>query len=259
MRILLVNDDGIEAKGIRVLADALKEQHEVYIVAPASQRSCFSHSVTYYYKPNKAEMHEIEGVKKAWSVDATPADCTYYALNGLLDEKMDLVISGINHGPNLSSDTIYSGTVGAASEGMINGVPSIAISVCRNKPVHFEAAATVIIKLIEPFMKDPRNLSYILNVNVPDLPREEIKGVRLTRFAGTLNYRKPVKKEMMEDGTYILSCKDIPVNVRVPGVSERTDTRAVAEGYVSVSLLDNNICTPEWPENPSIYESMRDF
>ena len=141
MNILIANDDGIESEGLRVLVDALRDEYDVYVAAPISQRSAFSHSVTYFYKENGAEKREIAGTKGAYAIDGTPADCTYYGINGLFGVKMDLVVSGINVGRNLASDVIYSGTVAAAGEALIHHIPGIAVSLCSYTGGDFKPAA----------------------------------------------------------------------------------------------------------------------
>lgn len=241
MKVVLVNDDGIDASGIRVLAQYLSGRHEVYIAAPMYQKSCYSHSVTYFYQNNGAEKREIPGVKEAWAIDATPADCSYYALNGLLDIKPDLLISGINIGPNLSSDTIYSGTVGAASEGMINGIPSIAVSICSHNPEHLLTAARVTEECMEIFVQDELNHSYVLNINVPDLPYEDLKGIKETAFAGTLNYRRPVKILHNTGKEAELTIENRPFSALADIAPEGSDTKAVREGYVSITPVNNDI------------------
>ena len=166
MRILVSNDDGIMADGLITLVKRLSEEHEVYVAAPDRQRSAYSHSVTYFLRDLHARLIEVPGAYKAWSVDGTPADCVYAAVCGLMEEAPDLVVSGINRGWNVSYDCIYSGTVGAASEGTILGIPSIAVSLASDRPYEFETSAEITAQLLKRFMEDPDRYEYVLNVNI---------------------------------------------------------------------------------------------
>ena len=234
MRILVSNDDGINAPGLRTLVKVLGKEHEVYVVAPEGERSSYSHSVTYWRLDNKAWEREVEGAVKAWAVDATPADCVYYGIETLLKDKPDLVISGINKGENLSSDCVYSGTVGAAMEGMMMGVPAMAVSYCSYTDNSFETSAHVALNLIPYFMKEENRHAFVLNVNVPV---EEIKGVRATRLDGYKVYHKKIEHIPCEDGSFILHCPNQPG--LAAGLSDRLDAdiTAVRNGYVSVTPL----------------------
>lgn len=237
MRILVSNDDGIDAPGLRTLVKVLAKEHEVYVVAPSGERSSYSHSVTYWRLDNKAWEREVEGAVKAWAVDATPADCVYYGIETLLEEKPDLVVSGINKGENLSSDCIYSGTVGAAMEGMMMGVPAIAVSYCSYTDTAFETSAEVALWLIPYFMQEDNRNAFVLNVNVPALDLEDIKGVRATRLDGYKVYHKTIERIPCEDGSFILHCPNQPG--LSAGLSDRLDAdiTAVRNGYVSVTPL----------------------
>ncbi len=237
MRILLSNDDGIHAAGIRALMEALCEEHDVYVAAPASERSAHSHSVTYFMKQNRAERLDIAGVKEAWAIDGTPADCVWYALNGLLDVKPDLVISGINHGENLSDDCIYSGTVGAALEAVIGGYPAMAVSLCSRSPQSFADSAWIAKTMIPYYLNDPECRNYVLNINVPDLPMDLIKGFRTTGYDGRRNYEKDIEKLPQKDGSYLLKCINVPVVTHPNKGDLPGDVTAVKEGYVSLSPL----------------------
>ncbi len=238
MKILISNDDGIHAEGIAALISALSSEHELYVAAPSGQRSAFSHSVTYFRQTNRAERVMLEGAAEAWAVDGTPADCVFYAMCGLFgDVKFDLVIAGINDGRNLTTDIIYSGTVGAAGEGMLCRVPSMAVSLCGRPPVHYETAALAAKKLIPVFMKDPARLSYILNVNVPDLPAQEIRGFRKAVMDLPVDYRRPLKIQKEDEDTLLIS-----IESKVPDLNENLmmpegDVTAVKNGYIALSPL----------------------
>lgn len=241
MNIMICNDDGIESEGLRVLADALKDEYDVYVVAPDGQRSAFSHSVTYFYRHNRARKVDIEGVREAWAVDATPADCAYYGINGLLPAVPDLVISGINIGRNMSSDVIYSGTVAGAGEAMINRVPGMAVSLCSYTGGDFTAAAQAAKALIPVYMDDPRKHSYILNVNVPSLPVDEIKGFRVCVLGDYEDYRRPVEIHE-EDGSIYLSIKDSELAEQPVKEEYLDDVHAVRDGYIAVTPMFYDLC-----------------
>lgn len=181
MKILISNDDGIQAKGINVLAQELAKVAEILVIAPDRNRSGASNSLSV-----QIPIRVVELEKNRYSVLGTPTDCVHLALNGLFDVKFDMVVSGINHGPNMGDDILYSGTVAAATEGRALGMPSIAISLA-SKDVqceHFETAAVVAHQLVERLKLNPLPAGTILNVNVPDVPLSEITGHEITRLGG---------------------------------------------------------------------------
>ena len=230
MKILLSNDDGIDAAGIRALADILSPEYEVYVSAPEGQRSGYSHSCTYFSRVNRAWKREIPGAKAAWAVEATPADCVYYGINAFMEEAPDLVISGINQGPNMADDCIYSGTVGAAGEAMVHHIPAIAVSLDSFDSQDFRAAAAFVKEVIPVFMADEDRYSFILNINVP---AGEIKGVKVTRLENGREYTKDVSVRE-EDGCLYLTCRAKPVGIHSTVIG---DVTAVAEGYISLTPL----------------------
>lgn len=181
MRILLSNDDGCMAPGLRCLYDFLLTAHQVAVVAPDRNRSGASNSLT-LLNPLRVQTHD-DGVS---CVDGTPTDCVYLALTALklhgLDGPPEMVVSGINAGSNLGDDTLYSGTVAAAMEGRHLGYPAIAVSNVSHSPQHYETAARVTLRLIEQLTHDPLPGDTILNVNVPDVAWEELKGFEVTRL-----------------------------------------------------------------------------
>jgi 5'-nucleotidase len=183
MKILVSNDDGIHSAGIQQLALGLKELgNEVIVVAPHRERSTTSHSLT-LHKPLRA--YEVE--TNFFSVSGSPADCVYFATRHLLkDNRPDLVISGVNRGANLGHDIFYSGTVAAAREGALFGIPAIAISLSvtfkeHENQVHWKTAVEFAKILVPWFHKSKFNSSHVLNVNVPNLPSKDVKGVRVSR------------------------------------------------------------------------------
>ncbi|MFD2178670.1 5'/3'-nucleotidase SurE [Veronia pacifica] len=175
MRILISNDDGIFAEGINVLADVLSDIADVVVVAPDRNKSGASNSLTL---ENPLRVRSV--AKQRHSIEGTPTDCVHFALNELLDEKPDFVVSGINHGANLGDDVLYSGTVAAATEGFFLGIPSIAVSLCGQ--THFATAAQVVKTLLNHNSKLNFPKDRILNVNVPDCRYEQLSGWKVTRL-----------------------------------------------------------------------------
>ena len=191
MKILISNDDGYQAPGILCLADALSSIADITVVAPDRNRSGASNSLT-LDNPIRA-VHTESG---AISVDGTPTDCVHLAITGLLAEEPDMVVSGINAGANLGDDVLYSGTVAAATEGRFLGLPAIAISMVGENIEHYETAARVIVDVVQHLHHEPLPADTILNINVPNLPWEQIKGLEVTRL-GHRHKSEPVIK--MED------------------------------------------------------------
>lgn len=177
MHILLSNDDGCTAPGLRCLAQHLRKAHELTIVAPDRNRSGASNSLT-ILNPLRVQRH-ADGTH---CVDGTPTDCVHLALTGFLNATPDMVVSGINMGANLGDDTLYSGTVAAAMEGRHLGYSAIAVSCAASDPQHYDTAARVTVALVERLRHDPLPGDTILNVNVPDVPFEELQGTEVTRL-----------------------------------------------------------------------------
>ncbi len=188
MRILLSNDDGYQAPGLRQLAAALAPLADIRVVAPDRNRSAASNSLT-LENPIRA-WREDDGVVR---VDGTPTDCVHLAITGLLDEEPDMVIAGINAGSNMGDDVIYSGTVAAAMEGRFLGLPAIAVSLVGEELRHYDSAAQAVVQLLELLKNDPLPADTILNVNVPDVPWEAIEGFEATRL-GRRHKSEPVVK-----------------------------------------------------------------
>ncbi len=190
MKILISNDDGILANGIRALIEALAPHHEVYVVAPDRERSAAGHSLTLHTPLRVEEVDPKYGAKRCWMTTGTPGDCVKLAINAILEphEKPDLVISGINHGPNLGADILYSGTVSCAMEGAMMGYPSIATSLAsmRNEYEDFKFTAQFIAELInrlDAYKIPPKT---ILNINVPGLEKEDIGGIAVTELGNRM-------------------------------------------------------------------------
>ena len=235
MRILAVNDDGIDSEGIRELVRVLSKKYEVAVAAPDTQRSAASHSVSYFMHDLRAEKRAYPGTAEAWAISGTPADCVYAALNGLCAEDFDLVISGINNGPNFGTDVFYSGTVAAAEEATILGRPAMAVSL--NSPaVHYEDAASIVPELLEKYLNDPDCRNYTLNVNIPDLRRTDWKGILAASLDGIRAYGRPLTITDNPDGSKNLHCpNDTDLAIRNPAVCG--DITKIKEGYVTLTAL----------------------
>lgn len=180
MRVLVSNDDGVDAPGIRILAEGLRAAgHEVLVVAPDRDRSGASNSLTL-----DMPLRVIEMDAHTWRVHGTPTDCVHVAITGMLDLEPDIVVSGINNTANLGDDVIYSGTVAAAMEGRFLGLPAVAMSLVteRHEGRHYETAARAAVEIVERLKADPLPADTILNVNVPDLPWNEVAGFEVTRL-----------------------------------------------------------------------------
>ena len=228
MHILLCNDDGYSASGLTALADALRGLADVSIVAPERDRSGASNSLT-LERPLRAT--EID--KGVIKVDGTPTDCVHLAVTGLLEPEPDMVLAGINHGANMGDDILYSGTVAAATEGRFLGLPAVAISLASTTHRHFETAAHVAISLVEKIQSRPLPKDTILNVNVPDVPLNQLRGYQATRL-GQRHKAEPVVKSLDPRGREIFWVGPAgPEQDAGPG----TDFYAVRSGYVSVTPL----------------------
>ena len=179
---LLVNDDGFDSEGLSALADALAGLGKIYICAPDTQQSGMSHSITLATSFEIVEM-EYPGAERAWRVSGTPADCTKVGLQFCreLGIAIDIVYSGINKGSNLGTDTLYSGTVGAAMEASLAGIRAVAVSVNDHNASHFETAAELVRQTLDRVLSDLTS-NTVLNINTPNLPPEEVKGVKVTRL-----------------------------------------------------------------------------
>ncbi len=228
MRILVSNDDGYLSTGIQTLAAALREVAEVDVVAPDRNQSAASQSLT-LSKPLRVHEHG----DRVYSVDGTPSDCVNIAVSSLFDKQPDMVISGINDGPNLGDDVIYSGTVAAAIEGRHLGYPALAVSMASYGATHYETAAQVMVKLLLQIQKQPLPIDTILNINVPDLPADKIKGIVSTRL-GARHPSEAAVKQLDPRGRPIYW---IGAAGEVADAKEETDFYVVQQGYVSVTPL----------------------
>lgn len=226
MRILLSNDDGYHAEGIQILAEHLRKFAEVIIVAPDRNRSAASSALT-LVEPLRPRLLD----NGDYCVNGTPADCVYVGLNHLLAGKVDLVVSGINAGCNMGDDVLYSGTVAAAFEGRHLGLPAVAVSLDGRQ--HYASAAKIVCDLVPKLHSNIVKTREIININIPDLPYNELKGTKVTK----LGYRSSVGEIIKQtdprgEAIYWIGPAGLPEYA-----SEGTDFHAVANGFVSVTPI----------------------
>jgi 5'-nucleotidase len=230
MHILLSNDDGYFSSGLAALAAAMASLGTVTVVAPDAEKSGASNSLT---------LDRPLMVRRApngfYHVNGTPTDCVHMAVTGMLDVTPDVIVSGINHGANMGDDTIYSGTVAAATEGYLLGIPSIAVSLVTQQQGsgHFDTAAQIVAQLVRQIQRKPLTQPTLLNVNVPDVPHDQIKGMKITRL-GRRHKAEPVIKSLNPRGEVVFW-----VGAAGPAADagEGTDFDAVAQGWVSLTPL----------------------
>jgi 5'-nucleotidase len=248
MKLLISNDDGVSALGIRTLANTLANSgHEVTVVCPDRERSATGHGLT-LHQPIRAEI--VEGIfdesVKAWACDGTPSDCVKLALWALLDSPPDLVLSGINHGANVGTEILYSGTVSAAMEGVIEGIPSIAFSLTSHTIREFQPAANFAKILVAKLAENPLPELMLLNVNVPAIAWSEIVGAVITR-QGVRRYIDVFDKRVDPRGkTYywltgeVLEDIEPPMDINVPQHIP-IDVHVIRDNYISITPLQYNL------------------
>ena len=246
MRILISNDDGYKADGIIQLAKSLSEIAEVIVVAPSENKSAASSSLT-LGKPLKP----IQIEKNVYAIDATPSDCVHLALCGFIKESIDLVVTGINFGANLGDDVIYSGTVAGAIEGRFLGLPSIAMSLASWECKHFDTAGEIAKLLVSQINKAPLANNTIINVNVPDIPMTEIKGIKSTRL-GNRHKSEPSIQDLKNPSLYWIG-----ENGKEADNGEGTDFHAVSNNFVSVTPLQIDLT--KYPELKQVSEWLEDI
>jgi len=248
MKLLVSNDDGISALGIRTLTNHLVESgHEVTVVCPDRERSATGHGLT-LLQPIRAEIVNsiFHPAVTAWSCDGTPSDCVKLALWALLDSPPDLVLSGINQGANLGTEILYSGTVSAAMEGLLEGIPSIALSLTSRTSQDFQPAARVAQLLVEKISTQPLPELMMLNVNIPPVPWEKIAGITFTR-QGVRRYVDVFDKRVDPRGkTYywltgeVLEDIQPPTGLNLPD-DIPIDVNVIRDNFVSVTPLQYNL------------------
>lgn len=243
MIILLSNDDGIHADGIAALEISLRPLGDIYTVAPEREQSATSHALT-LHRPLRAR----ELAPRRIAVDGTPTDCVKLALTGLLPVRPDLIVAGINRGPNLGDDMLYSGTVSAAVEGALLGVPAIAVSLAAFDNHDFRPAAQFTTALIERLRQRGIAPDLLLNVNVPPLAPEKIKGWRFTR-QGKRHYSENIVERVDPRGKkyYWIGGDDLGFTH-----DDGTDCVAIHEGYVSVTPLQADMTNYELLRNAPV-------
>lgn len=247
LNILVSNDDGYNAPGLIALAKELAAIGTVTVVAPDSNRSGASNSIT-LVRNVLLRQHE----DRVFSLDGTPADCLQVAFAGSICERPDIVVSGINNGPNMGDDTLYSGTVGAAMEGRFLSMPPLAVSMATFSPDHFSSAAKVTVELIRQLLASSTNTEFkaltmstdvrpVFNINVPDKPFEELKGYRVTRLGSRFAPAPATLKEQHSTSAEYRLGPAGEVNLREDG----TDFHAVENGFVSVTPLKTDLTDRE--------------
>ena len=234
MNILVSNDDGINAEGIRRLAETLSGLGDVYVFAPDSERSASSHALTIGNNLTITK-EDFPGVKEAYSVDGTPADCVKLGINDLHERgiEIDIVYSGINHGGNLGSDTMYSGTVSAAAEGAFLGKPAVAVSVNFHNPHHFDGAC-ILAERVLPFALKTGNQRKVVSINVPDIPAEEVKGVAAARL-GLMQYEESFNLVEETESSRTYQYSGLPVEP--PDRSDDIDVSLLRRGFAAISMI----------------------
>lgn len=233
MKILVTNDDGIHADGIKVLTEIMKKFGDVYVVAPDEQKSAVGHGITTHQPLRIREIKNYSNNVKAYSVTGTPADCVKIATEHILDFNPDILVSGINYGQNLGTDVLYSGTVSAAIEGSINQIPlCVAFSVTGKVMMNYDASKGYIPEIISSAIADS-HIGTILNVNIPSINRDKISGVKFTEL-GVQRYKNAfIEREDPHGGKYYW----------MAGMPERVDNNynsdlaAIEEDYISVTPL----------------------
>lgn len=228
MMLMLSNDDGYFSPGLACLAEVLSAVAEVIVVAPERDRSGASNSLTL-----DRPLNLRRAANGFYYVNGTPTDCVHLAVTGMLDTQPDMVISGINSGANMGDDTIYSGTVAAATEGFLLGIPAIAVSLVGRKWAHYDTAARVVKDLVLQFEKNTHVHPWLLNVNVPDIPYEQLKGREVTRL-GKRHKAEPVVKSINPHGETVYW---VGAAGKEQDAGTGTDFNAIARQCVSITPL----------------------
>jgi 5'-nucleotidase len=228
MKILLTNDDGIDAPGLQALVRALEGEHDCWVVAPSSERSASSHAISLGQKL----VIEERGPRR-FAVHGTPADCVKFALSELKEFRPDLLISGVNPGPNTGVSVYYSGTISAAREGLINRLPALAVSLRDKKAKEFSFAVSFVRTLLEGYEKGifPRDI--LLNVNIPAIPESEIRGIRVARQASS----RFIEEFVRENGSDSERIYRLAGEIEVFDPDGTTDEEVLAEGFIAMTPL----------------------
>lgn len=228
MRILISNDDGYFSPGLACLAEHLSKVAEITVVAPERDRSGASNSLT-LDRPLRLR----QAANGFYYVNGTPTDCVHLAVTGMLERQPDMVVSGINAGANMGDDTIYSGTVAAATEGFLLGIPALAVSLVGNKFACYETAARVATELVQRFARQTHSMPWLLNVNVPDVPYDQLRGIEVTRL-GKRHKAEPVVKASNPHGDTVYW---VGAAGKAQDAGEGTDFHALAQQRVALTPL----------------------
>ncbi len=248
MRILATNDDGIFAEGLKALVSELKSLADVIVVAPDRELHGMGAAVSLHEPVRVKEMKPVVDEVESYAVEGTPADCVILALGRLAKNKIDLVVSGVNRGLNLGDDVIISGTVGAALQGYVHGLPSIAVSSPLSDNPDFHSAAKFAALVVKKFESGDIVTNACLNINLPKLPREEIRGVRLT-YPANRNHTDTVEERYEGKRQYYWFVRQ---RVNKP-TDEKTDTWAIEKGNISISPI---FVTPANQSHKAITEKL---
>ena len=247
--ILLTNDDGIYSPGITSIYNELKQLGRVIMAAPTRQQSAVSHALS-IANPLRVKEIQDNGELKGFAINGTPADCVKLAISELLDKKPDLVVSGINHGQNTSINVMYSGTIAGATEGLLLGIPSMAVSIASHDPsTDCSGAATYAAKTAENILMNGIPENVMLNLNIPAIPEKEIKGIKITRQSDTIWKDHYEKRTDPFGRDYYWFAGDFSITDN----SEDTDEWAINNGYVSLTPIHFNLTRKE------MIESLRNF
>lgn len=245
MKLLISNDDGISAAGLNALIDILYKDHELYVAAPTLQKSASSHALTMQHPITVTEVMDPR-VKKGWAVGGNPADCTKLALEELLGFRPDWVISGINHGPNLGTDLMYSGTVAAAAEGTLFSIPSIAVSSQDYSVAMLGETCVAALEAINWIFSNAPWGKTMMNVNIPNCRYTDMKGLKITH-TGQARYDKPFSKRIDPRGnTYYWLAGELVLESE----TEDADVVAVRNRYISLSPI--NFAFDDWEANRAL-------
>lgn len=233
MRVLLCNDDGIHAPGIAALHGAVQGLGEVHVIAPDTERSAAGHAIT-LADPIKCTPVEKEGKLFGYGIGGTPADCIKLAICAMLKDSLpDIILSGINLGSNTGISVIYSGTVSAATEGVVLGIPGVAFSLCTYTDPQWDMAARIAREISEKVIADPLPPGVLLNVNMPNLPYEQLKGIKVTRMGRSRFIEKFHKRLDPRGRTYYW----LDGALEVHDEGDDIDIHAVRDGYVSITPI----------------------
>lgn len=229
---LITNDDGIHSNGLVALAGEFSRLGEVYVVAPDREQSACGHAITLNH-PLRVEEHKVDGAQKAWAVDGTPADGVKLAVEvPLMPSPPDFVISGINRGPNLGTDVLYSGTVSAAFEALLSGFPAVAVSLCEPSDAGYAYSAKVASRLVRAWMENPLPPDTLLNVNIPGVEVDQITGIALT-WLGRRKYDRVFERRVDPRGRVYYWMAGEPLEETETG----TDVAAIRMNMVSITPL----------------------